>query len=299
MAAGRHSRLRSALSRGRIPPRAYKMEPPLCVLSFLPLPELPRGRTASPRRPPLSPVPPATSSRLPLLTRAPVGCAVAILDVEAASSPPACPPFRAVTTGGAFPPASSGVATTAPSPAGCCSSPVRRSTSPSPPSTSQRRPLLWLLLYFAGTLWPVPASPSSSSSTSPPAAPSAVPVRWPTSPSPPPALQRKGRPWPRLPSTRTPPVFVVVVVLSSFPGRSGVRSSVKPCCSSSVFRQGCCSPVVVFVLGSASSSVAPAVSRLRPRIATEVVPSPFASVVPEPSPPRPFIVIVPRLVAWW
>nr|BAD31514.1 hypothetical protein [Oryza sativa Japonica Group] len=85
-------------------------------------------------------------------------------------------------------------------------------------------------------------------------------------------------------SHRRPPVI---------PGSRGVRPSVKPCCSSPAFGQGCCSPVVVFVLGSASSSVAPAASRLRPRIAAEVVPSPFASVVPKPSPPRPFVVVVP------
>nr|BAI39737.1 cell wall protein-like [Oryza sativa Indica Group] len=78
------------------------------------------------------------------------------------------------------------------------------------------------------------------------------------------------------------------------PGRRGVRPSVKLFSSVVRVRQVCrCSPVVVFVLASASSSPAPAASRLRPRIAAEVVPSPFASVVPEPSPPRSFVVVVP------
>ncbi|XP_066160953.1 uncharacterized protein [Oryza sativa Japonica Group] len=58
----------------------------------------------SPRRPPLSPTPPAASSRLCRLDRAPAGRAVASSSVAATSSTPACPPFRAVTAGGAFPP---------------------------------------------------------------------------------------------------------------------------------------------------------------------------------------------------
>ncbi|BAD69000.1 cell wall protein-like [Oryza sativa Japonica Group] len=92
----------------------------------------------------------------------------------------------------------------------------------------------------------------------------------------------------------SPAPVVVVVVLSSFPV---VVASVPPSSrvrSSSAFRQvSCGSPVVVFVLSSASSSVAPAASRLRPRIVAEVVPSPFVSVVPEPSPLHPFAVVVP------
>nr|BAD28242.1 cell wall protein-like [Oryza sativa Japonica Group] len=85
------------------------------------------------------------------------------------------------------------------------------------------------------------------------------------------------------------------------PGCRGVRPSVEPFSSVVRVRQASRgSPVVVFVLGSASSSLVPAASRLRPRIAAEVVPSPFASVVPEPSPPRSFVVVVPtprRVVA--
>ncbi|XP_066160450.1 uncharacterized protein [Oryza sativa Japonica Group] len=98
----------------------------------------------------------------------------------------------------------------------------------------------------------------------------------------------------------SPAPVVVVVVLSSFPV---VVAFVPPSRHSRpppAFCQVCSSPVVVFVLGSASSSLVPAASRLRPRIAAEVVPSPFASIVPELSPPRPFVVVVPtprRVVA--
>nr|BAD33243.1 cell wall protein-like [Oryza sativa Japonica Group] len=70
------------------------------------------------------------------------------------------------------------------------------------------------------------------------------------------------------------------------PGHRGVRPSTRPIAYVVRVRQvSRCSPVIVFVLGSASSSPVPAASCLRPRIAAEVVPSPFVSVVPEPSPP--------------
>ncbi|BAS98253.1 Os06g0561501, partial [Oryza sativa Japonica Group] len=58
----------------------------------------------SPRRPPLSPVPPAASSRLSLLAGASSGRAVASSSIAAASPSPACPPFPAETPGAAFPP---------------------------------------------------------------------------------------------------------------------------------------------------------------------------------------------------
>ncbi|XP_066160571.1 uncharacterized protein [Oryza sativa Japonica Group] len=94
------------------------------------------------------------------------------------------------------------------------------------------------------------------------------------------------------------PVVVVVVVLSSFPVVVAfVPPSSRPR-PSSVFRQGRCSPVVVFVLGSASSSLVPAASRLRPRIAAEVVPSPFVSVVPGRLRRARSSLSFPRLVAW-
>nr|BAD17359.1 cell wall protein-like [Oryza sativa Japonica Group]BAD27755.1 cell wall protein-like [Oryza sativa Japonica Group] len=77
----------------------------------------------------------------------------------------------------------------------------------------------------------------------------------------------------------SPAPVVVVVVLSSFPV---VVAFVPPSSRSRpppAFRQVCNSPVVIFVLASASSSLVPAVSRLRPRIAAEVVPSPSAAPV--------------------
>nr|BAC84016.1 hypothetical protein [Oryza sativa Japonica Group]BAD30852.1 hypothetical protein [Oryza sativa Japonica Group] len=76
-----------------------------------------------------------------------------------------------------------------------------------------------------------------------------------------------------LPAALIASSLVPVVVLSSFPV--------------------VVAPVVVFVLGSVSSSLVLAASRLRARIAAEVVPSPFASVVPEPSPSRSFVFVVP------
>nr|BAD03715.1 cell wall protein-like [Oryza sativa Japonica Group] len=74
------------------------------------------------------------------------------------------------------------------------------------------------------------------------------------------------------PGRRRPPVV---------PGRRGVCPSIKPFSSVVRVRQVCrSSPVVVFVLASASSSLVPAASRLRPRIAAEVVPSPSVSAAP-------------------
>ena len=60
---------------------------------------------------------------------------------------------------------------------------------------------------------------------------------------------------------------------SALPSSSRVRSS-------PAFRQVCRSPVVVFILGSASSSLVPASSRLHPTIAAEVVPSPSSPSFP-------------------
>nr|BAC92391.1 cell wall protein-like [Oryza sativa Japonica Group]BAC92558.1 cell wall protein-like [Oryza sativa Japonica Group] len=75
------------------------------------------------------------------------------------------------------------------------------------------------------------------------------------------------------------PVVVVVVVLSSFPV--------------------VVAPVLASVLGSASSSLVPAASRLCPRIAAEAVPSPFVSVVPVCLRRARSSLAFPRLVAWW
>nr|BAD36497.1 cell wall protein-like [Oryza sativa Japonica Group] len=65
------------------------------------------------------------------------------------------------------------------------------------------------------------------------------------------------------------------------PGRRDVRPSVEPFSFVVRVRQAsCCSPVLFFVLASASSSPVPAASRLRSRIAAEVVPSPSVSAAP-------------------
>nr|AAM74360.1 Hypothetical protein [Oryza sativa Japonica Group] len=61
----------------------------------------------------------------------------------------------------------------------------------------------------------------------PSATPSSVPVHRQTSPAPPPASQRQGCPRPRLPSIRTPLVFVIVV--SVRPRRRLLWSVVRPC----------------------------------------------------------------------
>nr|AAQ56523.1 hypothetical protein OSJNBa0079E14.10 [Oryza sativa Japonica Group] len=58
-------------------------------------------------------------------------------------------------------------------------------------------------------------------------------------------------------------------------------------------------PVLASVLGSASSSLVPAASRLCPRIAAEAVPSPFVSVVPVCLRRARSSLAFPRLVAWW
>jgi hypothetical protein len=224
------------------------------------------------------------------VSRAPADVATTSLGSATPPSSPASPPPRPKLAGVA----SSSASSTSPPPAGSCTSPVRRSTSP-------RCPLLQLLLCFAGTPSPVLASPSSSSPTS---------LRPPVHPRParrlaaPPPSSSSLRRVPRCPRPRAAAAGCPRRLHAGpgrrrlrplvIPGRRGVRPSVEP--FSSVVRISQASrgsPVLVFVLGSASPSLVPAASRFRPRIAAEVVPSPFASVVPEPSPPRPFVVIVP------
>ncbi|XP_066168438.1 uncharacterized protein [Oryza sativa Japonica Group] len=324
-----------------------------------PLPEPPRGRITSPRLLLLSLRRQPASSRLSLLARAPSGRAVAALGLAAAFSPPVSPPFRGEITGDVSSPAkqwrcrhctaSSRPCRAAQVRAGCAVSSLGVAASTSTPACPRFHRNAVARVGLALRLTGVP-----------PAAPSAVPVRRPTSPSPPPASQRQGRPRPRLPSIRTPPVFVIVVsvrprrrllrsvvpprrlvvslrrlrcrirsgvfhaVLVSVqlllavprrllagpghrrrrppvvPGHCGVRPFVKPFSSVVRVRQVCrCSPVVVFVLASASSSLVPAASRLRPRIAAEVVPLPFVSVVPGRLRRARSSLLFPRLVAWW
>nr|BAD03792.1 cell wall protein-like [Oryza sativa Japonica Group] len=308
------------------------------------------------RRPPLS-FAPATSSRLPLLARAPPGRAVFSLGLAAASSFPASPPFRGEITGDASSPTTSGVATTPPSPAVPAASPERRPTSPSPPSASPHRPPPRLLLGFRRNAVAAPVSPSSSSPVSfrpplpPPrlvgslhlhhlrhrsgkvalglASPPSKPLRGPSSSSPivlvvdVPSVARlvvsrhrlrhrhrsgvshvvlvSVQPLPAVLVASSPVPVVVVIVLSSFPV-SLVVAFVPPSSrshpSSASVKQVAAAPVLVFVLGSASSSLVPAASRLRSRIAAEAVPSPFVSVVPVCLRRARSSLSFPRLVAW-
>nr|BAC16073.1 hypothetical protein [Oryza sativa Japonica Group] len=263
-------------------------------MSTTPHPEPPRGRITPPRRHlSLSPAP-AASSRLSLLARARAGRAVAFPDITAASSPPACPPFRVRPPEArprrqpvalSPPTASSRPCRAAQVQAGHAVSSLGITASTSTPACPRFRPET--AVARAGlSILVVADVPSAAPSSSPACRLAASP--------PPPASQRQGRPRPRLPSTQTPPVSVVVftahprrLVVSWRRLRRRHRSGVFHAIL--VFVQPL--PVVIFVLGSASSSLVPAVSRLRSRIAAEVVPSPFASVVPEPSP-------FPRLVAW-
>nr|AAM08794.1 Hypothetical protein [Oryza sativa Japonica Group] len=201
---------------------------------------LPWPHHLSPPSPSLSPAP-ATSSRTSHHDRAPSGCSIATLGLAVVS-----PPLHRVLCTGRrrhhFPRLRdavliSGLTSSSPEarrsgllvgvqyltssgrllflagePAYAAVSSLGTVTSPFTPPCPR----------FCRNAAAAPASPSSSS-TSPPAAPSAVPVRRPTSSSPPSASQWQGRPWPRLPSTRTPLAFIVttppvfVVVLLSFP----------------------------------------------------------------------------------
>jgi hypothetical protein len=96
------------------------------------------------------------------------------------------------------------------------------------------------------------------------------------------------------------PVIVVVVVLSSFPVVVAfVPPSSRSRPSSAFVKCAAAAPVLVFVLGSASSSLVPAASRLRPRIAAEAVPLPFVSVVPVCLRRARSSLSFPCLVAWW
>ncbi|XP_066163714.1 vegetative cell wall protein gp1-like [Oryza sativa Japonica Group] len=79
----------------------------------------------------------------------------------------------------------------------------------------------------------------------------------------------------------SPAPVVVVVILPSFPVVVAfVPPSSRSRPSSAFVQCAAAAPVVVFVLGSVSSSLVPAASRLRPRIAAEVVPSLSVSAAP-------------------
>nr|BAD36457.1 cell wall protein-like [Oryza sativa Japonica Group]BAD36562.1 cell wall protein-like [Oryza sativa Japonica Group] len=119
---------------------------------------------------------------------------------------------------------------------------------------------------------------------------SSSPARHLAAPPPSSALQRRGTRRPRLRAAAAGCPHRLLagsgrrrrrpLVIPGF-ARCGVRPSVKPFLSVVRIHQVCrCSPIVVFVLASASSSLVPAASHLRPRIAAEVVPSPSVSAAP-------------------
>ncbi|XP_066162119.1 uncharacterized protein [Oryza sativa Japonica Group] len=163
------------------------------VLDGQPPLALSRDLTTSPHRPPLSPVPPAASSRLCLLACASAGRATTSLGPAAASSPTACPPFCAVTAGGAFPPSPFSFPR------------AGRLQPPLPPRPSAARPCRRLprrrsRLLFAGAAsdsWgnrrrrAPPASSGVATTTPSPAGCCSSPVRRPTSPSPPSTSRRR------------------------------------------------------------------------------------------------------------
>nr|BAD69386.1 cell wall protein-like [Oryza sativa Japonica Group] len=262
-------------------------------------------RPAAPSPPPASPPPPPPrlalrfASRLSRLARAPSGRAVFSLGLAATPSPSVSPPFRGENTGDAFSPAkqwrcrhcsTSGrlcrvpgapadVATTSPGtgvPSSLPARPRRRPNFAGTPS-SPRRPLLpprrlvaplhhHLHQHRSGVFHAVPSSaqpllPAIIVSSSSPIV-LVVDV---------PSVARLVVSRRRLRHRHRSGVFhVVLVPVQPLPAVL-VASSPAPVAAA---------PVLVFVLGSASSSLVPAASRLRPRIAAEAVPSPFVSVVP-------------------
>nr|BAD34028.1 cell wall protein-like [Oryza sativa Japonica Group]BAD62083.1 cell wall protein-like [Oryza sativa Japonica Group] len=124
----------------------------------------------------------------------------------------------------------------------------------SPERCRPRRLSLGLIGTHSGSLFRRASAPAdvaiSTSGIAATRSPSASPPLHPN----PSAVHRRCRPL-------AGPVIVVAFVPPSSRSRS----------SSSLCQVSRCSPVVVFVLGSASSSLVLAVSRLRPRIAAEVV----------------------------
>ena len=89
-----------------------------------------------------------------------------------------------------------------------------------------------------------------------------------------------------------------IVLLQVIPGCHPYRRGIPPSSKSrslSSFRQGCCSPVVVFVLGSALCwSRLTFVLGSPPRVVSS-----SSSVYPEPHPLCPFVVLVLRLFQLW
>lgn len=133
--------------------------------------------------------------------------------------------------------------------------------------------------FQAGPLPPLilPACPSRLLAQAEPRLPRpsrtlTTPDRWdpPTRSSP---SSRPAHRWLPSPSSK----LAAIVVLSSFLAVVLIVVAFVPpssrSCPSSVFRLVCRYPVVIFVLGSVSSSVAPVSSRLHPTVAAKVVSS--------------------------
>nr|BAD38354.1 cell wall protein-like [Oryza sativa Japonica Group] len=252
------------------------------------------------RRPSLS-FAPAASSRLSLLARAPPGRAVFSLGLAAASSPSVSPPFRGETTGDAPSPAKqwrcrhctafSRPGRRARASADVAVSSLGVATSPSTPACPRfrRNVAANLSVRLTGVVRPpVPPHPCTGQ-------PHLHHLRHRSrdvvlgiaSPS---AEHRRGvflailasvQPLPAALVVSSPAPVVVVVILPSFPVVVAfVPPSSRSRPSSAFVQCAAAAPVVVFVLGSVSSSLVPAASRLRPRIAAEVVPSLSVSAAP-------------------
>nr|BAI39652.1 cell wall protein-like [Oryza sativa Indica Group]BAI39757.1 cell wall protein-like [Oryza sativa Indica Group] len=215
----------------------------------------------------------SASGRLCRVSRAPADVATTSLGTVTLSTPLSSPPPCLNLAGTKSSPASS----TSPHPAGYCSSLVHRTTSsPSlPASQRQGRPR-----HRFPSIQTPPRSIIVVSVCSRRRRPVGRPARRLAAPPPSSSSLRRVPCRPRIraaaagcprrllagPGRRRRCPLVV-------PGRRGVRPSVKPFSTVVRVRQVCrCSPVVVFVLASASSSLVPVASRLRPRIAAEVVP---------------------------
>nr|BAD29000.1 cell wall protein-like [Oryza sativa Japonica Group]BAD29165.1 cell wall protein-like [Oryza sativa Japonica Group] len=270
-----------------------------------------------------------SEGRLSLLAGAPSGRAVASSSIAAASSSPAYPLSPAETSGSASPPATVVLPPRfrlrSPLPRPRCAGrrrhhlsrhrsavlfPGKATASPEFRRNAVARVGLSFLLVDVSSGSPLPPGPCISRRCRPSL-----------------GMPRR-RPRPRLPSDRTPPVSVVVftvhprrLVVSRCRLRRRIRSGAFHVVPVSVQLPPAAlivsspapvvvvvvlssfsvvvAPVLVFVLGSASSSLVPAASRLRPRIAAEAVPSPFVSVVPVCLRRARSSLSFPRLVTWW
>nr|BAD23200.1 cell wall protein-like [Oryza sativa Japonica Group] len=317
------------------PAQAAPLPKPSGALPPVPRIPLPRSPVVAPPLPAvllLSPTPPAASSRPYRLARAPSGRAVSSLGSATPSPSPASPSPLPKLAGTVSSSTFSGVATTPPPPAACAAS--QATASPEfRRNAVARADLSFLLVDVAfGSLFRRARAPADvtistsgitaarSPSASPPLRPNPAGVRHRRHRSsslachlaaPPPSSASQQR-VPRHPRLRAAADGCPCRLLAGpdrrhrrplvVPGfaRCVAHLSVKPIAFViHVHQASRCSPVVVFVLGSASSSLVPAMSRLHPRIAAEVVPSPFVSVIPGRLRRTRSSLSFPRLVTWW